>query len=125
MERHVNDDARLGHDVVVRVLLEYGSDIAARNAKLWTPLDCAAAHGWIRTATNLLDYHAPIDPEDKTGTTPLHLAAKAGHVALVKLLIERGADVNNLDVDSNNALDLAIANGHKYICFSISPLFCA
>ena len=103
---------------MVRVLLEYGSDIAARNAVLWTPLDCSAANGWLRTAKILLDYHAPVDPEDKTGTTPLHLAAREGHVDVVQLLIERGANVNLLDKDSNNALDLAISNGHKYVGLS-------
>lgn len=35
----------VGHVNACKVLLEAGANIAARNAILWTPLDCAAAHG--------------------------------------------------------------------------------
>lgn len=37
-----------------------------RNSVLWTPLDCAAAKGWLKTVKCLLDADAPIDPMDKT-----------------------------------------------------------
>ena len=33
---------------------------------LWTPLDCAAAHGWSKTVNVLLDFDSPVDPTDKT-----------------------------------------------------------
>lgn len=36
-----------------------------RNANLWTPLDCAAAKGWVEAATVLLDADCPVDPTDK------------------------------------------------------------
>ena len=36
-----------------------------RNANLWTPLDCAAAKGWVEAATVLLDENCPVDPTDK------------------------------------------------------------
>ena len=36
-----------------------------RNANLWTPLDCAAAKGWVDAATVLLDADCPVDPTDK------------------------------------------------------------
>jgi transient receptor potential cation channel subfamily A protein 1 len=32
---------------------------------LWTPLDCAAAKGWMKTAKVLLEADSPIDPMDK------------------------------------------------------------
>ena len=37
-----------------------------RNNRLWTPLDCAAAEGWTRTATILLNKGSPVDPLDKS-----------------------------------------------------------
>ena len=32
---------------------------------LWTPVDCAAAKGWMKTAKVLLEGDSPIDPMDK------------------------------------------------------------
>ena len=37
----------------------------SRNNTLWTPLDCAAAEGWTKTATVLLNKGSPVDPLDK------------------------------------------------------------
>ncbi len=34
-----------GHARVVKILIGAGADIEARNYYLWTPIDCAAAHG--------------------------------------------------------------------------------
>ena len=39
--------------------------LLSRNASLWTPLDCAAAKGWVDAATVLLDEDCPVDPTDK------------------------------------------------------------
>ena len=40
---------------VVAALIEAKADIRARNCYLWTPLDCAAAYGWIKCATFLIN----------------------------------------------------------------------
>jgi len=36
---------------------------------MWTPLDCAAAKGWVKTARILLEADSPVDPMDKTKVT--------------------------------------------------------
>lgn len=36
-----------------------------RNQSLWTPLDCAASRGWVKSARVLLDADCPVDPTDK------------------------------------------------------------
>ena len=36
---------------------------------MWTPLDCAAAKGWMKTAKCLLEADSPIDPMDKAKVT--------------------------------------------------------
>lgn len=36
-----------------------------RNLYAWTPLDCAASHGWTKSGKVLLKYKAPVDPIDK------------------------------------------------------------
>ncbi len=54
-----------GNFDVVSLLIDKGADIEARNFNLWTPLDCAAAHGRPKCTKMLLDAGAPIDPVDK------------------------------------------------------------
>ena len=39
----------------VEILLSYGADVQSRNAKKWTPLDCAAYAGAINCAKLLLE----------------------------------------------------------------------
>ncbi len=39
----------------VATLLEFGADVQSRNAKKWTPLDCAAAVGSVKCAKLLLE----------------------------------------------------------------------
>ena len=39
----------------VEILLSYGVDVQSRNAKKWTPLDCAAYAGAINCAKLLLE----------------------------------------------------------------------
>ena len=54
-----------GHVRVVDALIEAGADITARNQSQWTPLDCCAANGYVKTAAALLDADSPVDPTDK------------------------------------------------------------
>ena len=54
-----------GHDAAVRVLLEAGADVEARNTKLWTPLDCASSEGHHECCILLIDYDSPLDPLDR------------------------------------------------------------
>ena len=54
-----------GHVKVVAILLECGAAVDARNAQLWTPLDCAASRGWTWCAERLLDADSIVDPIDK------------------------------------------------------------
>jgi len=36
-----------------------------RNSRQWTPLDCAAAFGWVKAARALLEAGASIQPKGK------------------------------------------------------------
>ena len=42
-----------------QILLKYGADVHSRNAKKWTPLDCAAAEGAVKCGRLLLEENAP------------------------------------------------------------------
>lgn len=48
------------------IIVDLDLCVLNRNSVLWTPLDCAAAKGWLKTVKCLLDADAPIDPMDKT-----------------------------------------------------------
>ncbi|XP_066911304.1 transient receptor potential cation channel subfamily A member 1 homolog isoform X2 [Clytia hemisphaerica] len=108
-----------GHENVLSILLEKGAAVDARNAMLWTPLDCAASRGWTWCAENLLDADSLIDPTDKAKTTPLHLASKEGHVDMIKLLISRKAVITRKDHLGRNCLDWAIENNQRDAALAI------
>ena len=46
-------------------LIQLGANIELRNAKQWTPLDCAAAYGWEKAAKVLLEAGASVQPRGK------------------------------------------------------------
>ena len=58
-----------------------------RNSHLWTAVDCAAAHGWTKTVTTLLDYGAPIDPVDKTKVLLSFIYFCEGHLTMFFFLL--------------------------------------
>ena len=43
-----------GHDDIVMELVRAGADVHARTTHQWTPLMCAAAHGWVKCAVHLI-----------------------------------------------------------------------
>lgn len=99
----------------VEILLNNGADVQSRNAKKWTPLDCAASVGAIHCAKLLLQYDSPIDPMDRNKTTPLHLAAQNGHNKMILLLLRAGADIAKEDAYGRNMLELAILSRKRNV----------
>ncbi|MCC6003801.1 MAG: ankyrin repeat domain-containing protein [Thermofilum sp.] len=86
--------AFLGHVDVVRLLLEHGAEVNARNKYGETPLHRAAAYGRADAARLLLEHGADVNARDEYGWTPLHVAALQGRADVARLLLEHGADVN-------------------------------
>ncbi|CAK8698608.1 transient receptor potential cation channel subfamily A member 1-like isoform X2 [Clavelina lepadiformis] len=97
----------------VSVLIQSGANIELRNARQWTPLDCAAAYGWAKAARCLLEAGASIQPRGKIKVCALHLACQRGHVEMVHLLLQWKADVTFRSADGRNALDYAIDCSQK------------
>ena len=77
-----------------------------------TPLQKAAAAGWIRVATYLLDHGADVNA-DRGGA--LYAAAKAGNRAMVELLLSRGSDVNPKENTGQTPLHVAVQNGFQAV----------
>ena len=60
---------------VVRMLLEYGADVNARENECITPLHMASKGGNLVVARVLVEYGANVDAEDDKGRTPLQVAS--------------------------------------------------
>ena len=45
-------------------LIKAGTSLEHRNARQWTPLDCAAAHGWEKVVLALLEAGANVQPKN-------------------------------------------------------------
>ncbi|KAH6977638.1 hypothetical protein EDB80DRAFT_265352 [Ilyonectria destructans] len=88
-----------GHRVVVKLLLEKGAKIEAKDSSYGrTPLKWAAHNGHEATVKLLLEKGADVEAKDEHGRTPLSWAAANGHEAIVKLLLEKGAKIEAKDI---------------------------
>jgi hypothetical protein len=81
-----------GHEAVVKLLLEKGTELETKDKDYGqTPLFLAAGNGHEAVVKLLLEKGAEIETKANSGQTPLSLAAEQGHEAVVKLLLEKGA----------------------------------
>ena len=100
--------ASFGHQSVIEVLLEYGSEIDARTQHgQHTALHLAARHGHEPALQALLAAGADFEAINKEGFTALHLAAQYGHESMAQLLLNIGFHLN-----ARTHLEKAAASGH-------------
>lgn len=107
--------AKKGHDDVIQVLLDHGSDI--EGCPFQRPLISAIRHHHSATVKLLLDRGATVDGLD-SGWTPLHEAAERGDSDVMQILLEKEANWKVITEDRNDdgdydqtALHLAALNG--------------
>ncbi|KAH6988821.1 hypothetical protein BKA56DRAFT_709913, partial [Ilyonectria sp. MPI-CAGE-AT-0026] len=101
-----------GHRVIVKLLLEKGAEIEAKDSEHGrTPLSWAAGNGHEAIVKLLLEKAADVEAKDAYKTTPLWQAAKNGHEAIVKLLLKKGADVESKDKYGQTPLWWAAESG--------------
>ena len=84
-----------GHQTTVRLLLDRGAKIEAKDPANQTPLHIASLCGHEATVRLLLDRGAYFKAEDYIGQTPLRGAAWGGYEAVVGLLGGRRADIDD------------------------------
>jgi ankyrin repeat protein len=90
-----------GHVDIVRLLIEHGADIHARDQYQLTPLHRAEN---AETAQLLIKHGADVHARDQNQSTPLHLAQEA---ETAQVLIKHGADVHARDQSQSMPLHLA------------------
>ncbi|KAF2181428.1 ankyrin, partial [Zopfia rhizophila CBS 207.26] len=109
--------ARYGHEVVVKLLLDKGVDLEAKDKDNGqTPLLWAAQYGHEAVVELLLNTGADLEAKDNDNSqTPLLWAAKEGHEAVVKLLLDKGADLKARDKNGQTPLSWAAEKGHEAV----------
>ena len=108
---HLAAGCRRGEEIalpIVRLLLDNGAALDARNTSGQTPLLYAAYAGSTRIVELLASKGAVVQYQDTYGRSPVHYAAREGHPAVVEFLIGKGADLSLRDSQNRTPLDYAV-----------------
>lgn len=101
-----------GEEAMVRLFLDNGANIEARNPSNATPLICAAERQLEAIIDLLLSRGADVHAEDDFGWKPLHRAlVNRGGERVAGLLLSRDANVNERDLYRKTPLHHAIEKG--------------
>ena len=103
--------ARFENVATIRMMLEHGVDVNARNNNDSTPLHEAARNGKVDAMRVLLDHGADVNARENDDIIPLHEAARNGMVGAIRLLLDHGADVNARKNNDSTPLHEAARNG--------------
>ena len=93
-----------GHTEAVRLLLDRGAEINARDGSNASPLHVACEYGHAELAESLLERGTDVNTRDNFDVTPLHVAGKTGRRDIMRLLLDHGADVNARNCNSQTPL---------------------
>ncbi|MFC1833590.1 ankyrin repeat domain-containing protein [Thermodesulfobacteriota bacterium] len=101
---------------IVRRLLDFGTDVEARNElRNMTALMIAAEEGEHETCEALLIKGADVNATDWDGDSALFYGAESGHVSVIQLLMKYDTDTGLRNVDGNTAADYAVRTGHMEV----------
>ena len=99
-----------GNIEAVKILLEAGADVNAKNFKGETPLYVAISKNNNELAKLLMQYNADVNHKVH-GWTPLYFAILKKNNEIAKILIEHNANVDLIDYYGYSPLMLAARNG--------------
>ncbi len=106
--------SRAGSLACVKLLLDRGTEVDARNDAHRTPLQLAAERGKSGVIQLLAEAGADLDTQDRKGRTPLHRATYEGHAEAAEALLAAGADRTMLNRNSKTAFEIA-RKGASYL----------
>jgi ankyrin repeat protein len=99
----------------LRILLDQGASINAKNKEGETALMVAALEGRTDMVRFLIDRGADLNARDVVGATPLLYAALGGSLDTIQLLVEKGADLNAKTLDGQTALSISRVRGNNKV----------
>ena len=105
------DAAAHGDIPALRLALQDGAQINARDSASETALIRAAREGRLVMVEILLGAGASLDLQDREGRTALARAALGGFIDIVSMLIRSGADITLDDKNGDKPLDIALRSG--------------
>jgi hypothetical protein len=83
----------------VKLCIEMGANINARNNRGYTPLLIASYGGHANVVRVLLDTGAIVDAADDDGWKPFHYAIRENRIDVARQLIDGGVNVSNVKLD--------------------------
>ena len=109
---------------IVKLLLDYGANIEAKNYVVWAELSVnmpngcsvpsewpalqvAAVRGYEAIIQMLIDRGADIEAQNSNGWTALFVAVLGGHEGTVRLLLNHGADLHSRDFGGRTVFQLS------------------
>jgi ankyrin repeat protein len=109
--------AERGHAGIVRLLLEWGTDVNTTSSGGTSALHLAAFYGHEEAVSTLLSSGADVYRRSAAGDTALMHASQNGHVAVVRLLLQsmEGCGLNEREIIGRTALYWACCKGHADI----------
>ena len=103
--------ARINDASVVKILIEQGADLGAKDGDGWTALHVAAAKGHENIIQLLISQGADVNVQSDDGWTALHEVIDSHENQEAKRLIENGADVLSREGDGQTVLHYASRKG--------------
>jgi uncharacterized protein YoxC len=101
------DAAMNGQRETVKILIEAGANIDAKNWEGRTALHRASYRGHTSVAKLLIEKGANINEKNNRGDTSLHIASFKGRTQIVKMLIENGANIREKNRSGETPRDVA------------------
>lgn len=99
--------ARTSHVDGVKMFIEAGSDLEARDNDGWTPLHYAVTHGRINIVKLLIEAGVDINSQSNFYNAPLHRAVWNEYVEVIEILIEAGVSLNVRNDEGRTPWDIA------------------